>query len=845
MHAPAARKEEEAAMGIPGVLLAAAAQVEAPPDSVLRLVDLPGLARLEPGVVCRQFASTDPSGRGEDHGHFLALDGRRAVLAEMEGPGVIARLWSANAAGRIRIFLDREEEPRIDAPFQDLFTGKYPPFVEPIATHQGGGWISYLPIAYAKHCRVEVDELDDPRALYYQVQYLTYPRRTPIRTFKRDLDGEERWYLRKIVDLWKSPPDGPPPSDAASAVNMNEVLQLYHCESLSGNRRTSGGGVSLEPGATTPIVEARAGPGLLRFLRLDLEDARPENLRGLILEVAYDGAGAPSISTPVGDLFGAGFGPTPARGLLAGATERGGWLRMPICWRRALRITLTNTTGRRIVAFVTASQIGPQGLPDDLAYLHAEFRSVDRVGEELYEFARVDGAGKFVGLNLTLQGVGDLWYLEGNEELTVDGEARPSIVGTGTEDFFNGGWYWDSGPLALPLHGLGVKEEWTTHRTTPWRHLLPDAIPFGASFVGRIEHGSANRVLDASYASVAFWYGDAPRPVRRVAPEEARLPRRWVRRPKGALPALAMRWTPPGAIEPAEWEDVSEGWRGARHALHQGFPVSHFERDVPEVPAGFARLRGSEARATFMVEEGDRYRLRLQLVHHRAAPKLHVRIDGRTVGDLDPGRAGSTPEPLLTGELGPIGLERGEHQLVLSHDPGGDAEAWAGLDCLVLESAAPFVRSWWVSPPVECDPRGTVEQAPEVEAHFAAPGFDPDAAGWREVADAGEVVDLNRLVTTRAPIFGYLATWLFAPDERVARARLGSDDGVRVWCNGELVWSHALHRPITVDADRFDVPLQKGWNLLLAKVRNDDGGYAFSLRLADPAGTLRAATRRD
>src|SRR5262245_50484160 len=86
------------------LLLAALAQADSPsprppPDSLARLIDLAGLPALEEGVTCRQFASTDPSGRGDDHGHYLKVDGKRAVLAEMEGPGVIARLWSANAQG--------------------------------------------------------------------------------------------------------------------------------------------------------------------------------------------------------------------------------------------------------------------------------------------------------------------------------------------------------------------------------------------------------------------------------------------------------------------------------------------------------------------------------------------------------------------------------------------------------------------------------------------------------------------------------------------------------------------------------------------------------------------------
>ena len=47
------------------------------------------------------------------------------------------------------------------------------------------------------------------------------------------------------------------------------------------------------------------------------------------------------------------------------------------------------------------------------------------------------------------------YFFEGDDSTAIDGEFR--IHGTGSEDFFNGGWYammdrWD-GKLSLPLHG--------------------------------------------------------------------------------------------------------------------------------------------------------------------------------------------------------------------------------------------------------------------------------------------------------------------------------------------------------------------------------------------------------
>ncbi len=800
----------------------ASATNESAPGTIGALLDLARLPRLDSEAVCRQFASTDPKGQGDDHGHFLRLDGGRAVLAEMDGPGVIARLWSANAAGRIRVFLDGEAEPRIDAPFQDLFTGNYAPFCEPIATHQGGGWISYFPIAYQKHCRVEVDQLADPHALYYQVQYLTWPAGTAIRTFTRELPDDERVALVRAVEVWRAP--------AAFSSADREPLII---------RETR---MTLASGKTASIhdeVPVSGSSGMVEWLRLDLKEATVEQLRGLLLEVRFDQSQFPSISAPVADFFGVGFGARLQTGLLLGWDARGGYCRMPMPYGRSIEISVVNQSAEpveiELVAGLRPQMVSPSARP--LGYLHAEYRRVDPVGAELYEFANVGGAGKFVGVNLTLQGVGDLWYLEGNEEFSIDGEAKPSIVGTGTEDFFNGGWYWDSGPLTLPLHGLGVKEEWTTNRTTPWRHYLTDAVPFRTGFIGRIEHGSHNAVRDASYSSVAFWYGARPSPVRAVTPESAQLPRRWVRRPKEATPAVTLEWAPNAAMQPAHWEAISTAWRASDHSLFQSFPVSYFERERPALAPELVLLHGAEARATFTIDSADRYRCRLLLARQPNGGSVEVLIDGHAIGTLSLVAFDSSGvEAWLSDGLGPVGLARGSHELLLrriatSGATGGDS---IGLDSIAFESAAPFIRSWWIAPPVECDPRGTVEQVPAVEPPFLAAGFDPEQSGWRAVPDAGEVLDLNHHITPRAPIFGYVATWLFAPTARVATARLGSDDGVRVWCNGVLAWSHALHRPLAIDADRFDLVLREGWNLLLVKVRTTTAATASRCASAIP-----------
>jgi len=829
-----------------------------PPDSVLRLVDWAGLADLEPGVTCRQFSSSDPAGRGDDHGHFLALEGRRALLAEMDGPGAITRLWSANAAGRLQVFLDGEPTPRIDAPFQDLFTGGYAPFAPPVAIHQGGGWISFFPIPYARHCRVVVDELDHPGDLYYHVQYKTFPAGTPIRTFTRELPADEAANLARVLQIWNDPEHQPPPptfSDqdrGAARVGLHvnhDGVQVLAFKLAPGKR------VSDRAGA-----RAVRGPATIDFLRVEVDAPDVEKLRGLLLEVWYGESAEPSISVPVADLFGVGFGPLLQPGLLLGYSEEGGYSRLPMPFPEGGALALANVSRVPIDALLEFTVVA--GAPAQAGLLHAEYRRSDPVSAELYEFCRARGPGKYVGVNLTLQGVGDLWYLEGNEQFSVDGELTPSILGTGTEDFFNGGWYWDSGPFTLPLHGLGVKQEWTTNRTTPWRHQLFDSVPFARSLQARIEHGSSNEVLDASYSSVALWYAQSPQAVRRATGDTVALPRRFVRRPPNAVAAVDLAWTADSRVTPTRFESVSEEFRGSEFHLFQAFPVSHFERGQERVRPEFALMRADEAQAEFSVETGDRYRLRLQFAADRGPPPIEVFLDGTSLGTVDvaasrlegDGMAPSSPPP-----LGPVGVAAGRHKLKLRRAAAGLGNSVrVGLDCVALEPASEFVKSWWIGPPVECrSPENapyaatdapdlaSVDQAPAAEAALLAAAFDPAAAGWKEIAHDSGQLDLNALVTPRAPIFGYLMTFVFTPAARTTTVRLGSDDGVKVWLDGKPVFTHALHRPLALDADRFDLELAPGWHALLVKVRNDDGGYGLALRLADPDGTIKTATRRE
>ena len=65
---------------------------------------------------------------------------------------------------------------------------------------------------------------------------------------------------------------------------------------------------------------------------------------------------------------------------------------------------------------------------------------------------------------------------------------------------------------------------------------------------------------------------------------------------------------------------------------------------------------------------------------------------------------------------------------------------------------------------------------------------------------------------------------------------IGSDDGVKVWLNGELVHSNNVMRGVTTGEDKVKVNLKKQWNELLLKVTNGAGGWGASVRLTGLTG---------
>jgi hypothetical protein len=226
------------------------------------------------------------------------------------------------------------------------------------------------------------------------------------------------------------------------------------------------------------------------------------------LQIFWDDSDTPAVDAPFSEFFGTGAGfVARVQSLMLGHAEGHFYCYFPMPFERSARIVLVHPLNAAALQGLTLS-VRQRRSPFDRAnvgYFHAEARSVtSTVRERDYEILTARGQGHFVGVNLILPGVN--LTLEGDEHIFVDGLRSPSITGTGTEDYFNGGWYFSRGPFSSPFSGSPERAR-STHPISAYRFHMTDYIPFRSSIRVAIEHDGVN-ANQVPYASVAYYYAN-------------------------------------------------------------------------------------------------------------------------------------------------------------------------------------------------------------------------------------------------------------------------------------------------------------------------------------------------
>jgi uncharacterized protein len=152
-----------------------------------------------------------------------------------------------------------------------------------------------------------------------------------------------------------------------------------------------------------------------------------------------------------------------------------------------------------------------------------------------------------------------------------------------------------------------------------------------------------------------------------------------------------------------------------------------------------------------------------------------------------------------------------------------------------------FVTKWQIIGPFPND-NGiafSLAYAPEEKVDLAAAvTLAGTELRWKafESPDAMGRVNLREVVAPEDNVAAYAYAEVTSASDTDALLKLGSDDGIVAWVNGEKVHAMDAARPVTVDQDVVRVHLKAGSNALLLKVLQGSGDWGFCCRVTDPDG---------
>ena len=270
------------------------------------------------------------------------------------------------------------------------------------------------------------------------------------------------------------------------------------------NRGAKGRAFETIPIGASHVLADIGGAGTIDRMWMTIEDRSPEALRGLRLDIFWDGAATPAVSAPLGDFFlhGAGEMVAMETALLASPEGRSFVSTVPMPFRRGARIVVTNESGKPVnLIFYDVNYRVLKAQPKDALYFHAWWsrERATRLGRDFRILPRVTGRGRFLGASVTVLTnpvYEKSWWGEGEIKIALDGDRAdaPTLVGTGTEDYI--GTAWGQGAYINRFQGAPVASWEGDGRWTFYRFHLPDPIFFRSDIeVALQQMGGARKAI--------------------------------------------------------------------------------------------------------------------------------------------------------------------------------------------------------------------------------------------------------------------------------------------------------------------------------------------------------------
>jgi hypothetical protein len=430
------------------------------------------------------------------------------IAASDSGPGVVSRIFLTAASfantvepgflnETIRIYTDDLVTPVFQGKVLDLTGRAGAPFDWPMTGDFVGAIVSSVPFPYKSKLRVMLGGLQGVTALYY-------------------------YHVDTVEGLTGGAPL-PPHFDVAtpSAFKSLDTGIALDNQAINDAQRAPwvDQNATLAPGQTLRLLD-KTGPATLRYFRFFLPTADVAHLADLNLRVTWDNEATPAISASLATLFGQGsvlgsMSTTPMRisARDGGVTLELG-LPMPFKSRAVVELS-AKILSTQVVASIAGTG-GVPALPFGKLRVQTNFVTAQTRVEQKHTLLNVQGRGKYVGTLIDMHGTktsslfgrGPYNFLEGDELVTVDGLLRSH--GTGTEDYFNAGWYFANGAFSSAFAGASSRSADATNTfgqasAVRW-HTPLDAISYQRSLKFELEYGANIPSTMTDYRSVAFYY---------------------------------------------------------------------------------------------------------------------------------------------------------------------------------------------------------------------------------------------------------------------------------------------------------------------------------------------------
>jgi len=190
------------------------------------------------------------------------------------------------------------------------------------------------------------------------------------------------------------------------------------------------------------------GSGVVRRMWMTLFNRNPVALRGLKIEMYWDGAMTPAVQAPLGDFFCHSLGHmcTFQNACFSSPEGRSFNCCVPMPFRKGARIVLTNESKENNGVYYEVDCTLGDRHDERTLYFHSFWRreNYTTLRQDMTILPRVTGRGRFLGCHLGVRqhpGCTNFWWGEGEVKGYLDGDQEhPTLCGTGTEDYIGDGY---------------------------------------------------------------------------------------------------------------------------------------------------------------------------------------------------------------------------------------------------------------------------------------------------------------------------------------------------------------------------------------------------------------------